>query len=115
MGLFGMFFGFWSGEILRALGIYSLYKMGKPAQGITMEDSATVMMLKDAVETSRRNEIALSKIFGGLIVLGALQAGFVGAGAWVVSTSITNSQELQVAKEQIKTLQLKVSKLDGDH
>lgn len=69
-----------------------------------MEDSSSHIMLKDAVDTSRRNETTLNKILGGLLVLAALQTGFIGAGAWVASTVISNSQEIQVLKEQMRTL-----------
>lgn len=74
-----------------------------------MVDSASHTMLKDAVDTSRRNETALNKILGGLLVLGALQTGFIGAGAWIAGTVISNSQDIQVLKEQVRYLQ-KVAK-----
>lgn len=70
-----------------------------------MEDSASHIMLRDAVETSRRNETTLNKILGGLIILAALQTGFIGAGAWIFSTVIGNTQDIQVLKEQVKYLQ----------
>ena len=75
------------------------------------ESTTQSIMLKDAVETSRRNETVLNKILGGLIVLGALQTGFIGIGTWIASSLISTQQDLSVIKEQVKVLQLEVAKL----
>lgn len=75
------------------------------------ESTTQSILLKDAVETSRRNETVLNKILGGLIVLGALQTGFIGIGTWISSSLISTQQDLSVIKEQVKVLQFEVAKL----
>ena len=78
------------------------------------EDDATQVLLKDAVDTSRRNETTLNRILGGLLLLGALQTGFVAGGTWIFSTVISNTSDIKVLKEQVKSLQDTMNKLKGE-